>query len=213
MKIHKVCTTLFLFLSALTCFAQNDSAKKQLGIIPKVDLFLPIGAYAANQAAFSFSLEKFIGRYISIQAAYNYFYSKTPFPADYANVDDQYMSQIIPELRFYFNEHKNHKGFYAGIYPELILKHHVQEDISSLTTNYPYQLIYNQWMFGGGMDVGFQTFIVKRIALDFLFGYGMDEVKGVKVISQENAYLRYNSLGLNTIGNYPRIAVNVGYKF
>ncbi|MGP8215885.1 MAG: outer membrane beta-barrel protein [Bacteroidia bacterium] len=202
----------FVFITiSFIAFSQSDTTKRFLGIVPKIDIFWPAcDLITKNTTCFDFSIEKEIGSHESIELTYQYntviTVSLTPVLLKYPNIYENSFirtsnreSQIMPEFRYYFgkfNKH-NHSHLYAGIYPELLFMNKTSINLYSneSTGNQP------ETDLAIGLDIGFKTYIFKRIVLDFLIGDATSEV------------LPLSNWANFSQDAYFRLSVDVGYRF
>ncbi|MGP8216726.1 MAG: hypothetical protein ACLQQ4_14270 [Bacteroidia bacterium] len=185
----------FIFLlCSIQCLAQSDSTKRQLGLVPKIDILSPIAGLFTKTTDLGCSVEKEIGGHGGVQLTYSYFASITNPPSiDGGAHNTFYETQVIPEIRYYLGKAKRHEGVYIGASPEWVYT----DQIYSETGPFSYYFHQHETQVAYGLDIGFKKYICKKIALDLLFGDGVTN-------------LFYNA---PFPAQYLRANLDVGYRF
>jgi hypothetical protein len=215
MKKSPLILIILLSFSFSFVYSQSDSSRHSLGLIPKVDVLLPIVGLTSNESVLSFSIEKELGKQTSLQLSFFYSYFS------YSNVGIDSLVQkevlggawseyrIVPEFDYYFNKIKNHRGFYTGVYIDFVYDHSIENDAyinaPTVTNN-----IYTNSL-AIGLLGGYKLYVYKRINIDFLLGLGSGRIINTKVISGSDAVDHgpfYGNINLDGIIN-----INVGYRF
>ncbi len=121
---------------------------------------------------------------------------------------------LTPEYKLFLNRKKNYSGFYTGVYARY--QDRVNLELYSIGIDGSTYIIRKYRNYGGGITLGFQTYIKKRLIIDFLLGAG-----GMVYTSRVSSPSNYNGgRTIDTIDSgYPsihpsgRILINIGYKF
>ncbi len=203
--------TIILILISFSAFAQkSDSTKKQLGLIVKADVLVPIISHLSKLNEFSLTVEKLFKQRHSLQLTYvKSWYNKNTFvhnPATESGTDKNSTYQIIPEYKFFISKKKAHTGYYIGAYAKFISTY--EKSISSITSPIIRSDIfeYSMYSISEGVINGFQFYFFNHLTLDVLLGIGVREV------------IEFNQIQGNFGGNSSalfdlRAAINIGYKF
>lgn len=179
-------------------FAQDTLSKKNIVII-KTDIAMPVIGLATNFKAGSLTLELGLKHRHSIQL--------TGLITSMVSTEFQHKTiQIIPAYKYFLSKKRACTGIYSGLY----LKGSQYTSINDhrhFSENY--YLEYKQNTLGGGLLLGYQNYIMKRMVVDFLVGFGARQAVNTTIIKSENI-----SLGdiKNTYAD-GIIAMNIGYKF
>lgn len=177
----------------------QDTLGKKTAIIIKADIAMPIIGLATNFTAGSLTLELGIKRRHSIQL--------TGLITSIVSNEFQHKTiQIIPAYKYFLSKKKAYTGFYSGLYLKGL-------QYTSITDHRhfseSYYLEYKQNTLGGGLIFGYQNYIMKRLVVDILLGFGARQVINTTIIKSENIYLD----GIKSTYSDGILAVNVGYKF
>lgn len=197
MNIAKFILLGMLFLLTYTLKAQDTLYNQRLGLAVKTDVLATALAGPLSQSrSYSLSVEKLIGKKQSFQLS-GYF--------DYWNYNSysphsKYRSfRIIPEYRFYLNKKNWHKGIYCGIYSGLIDQH---EFIPN--GNYDH---FKRFIELGALS-GYQIYLFKHFAVDFLFGLGANKVIYNKFVTADGLHPNQRLYYIDG-----RLSLNIGYIF
>ena len=199
--------TLILLLLSFSVFAQNpDSTKKQLGLVIKGDILLPIIGLFDEGYYCSFTIEKFLKKRHSIQLTYFEFWLNTP------DGSKSNYRQLIPEYKFFVSKKKLCNGYYIGAYGQFLSeKYNFQNNEGGGWVIERYKTI----LIGGGICTGVQFYLLKKLTIDVMFGLGI-----VKPINYYEAYFYdggAHPLIFDKTWYAPyyngRAAINIGYKF
>lgn len=202
-KVALLCVVQILIFTGT--FGQSDTATKKTFFAIKTDL-VALSANAFNVVNFgSLTMERgFLNRH-SFQVTTAYL--------KYIHLKSRSWS-IIPEYKFFMNKKKDFKGFYTGGYLEY-------ENTTSLHTYSSGSagdkyITYKYHDVGVGLNFGYQTYLKKRLVLDFLVGIaGMNASR--QVYFPADYYKEMGSYPVDN--NYPitylkeRASINLGYKF
>ncbi len=121
---------------------------------------------------------------------------------------------LTPEYKFFLNRKKNFDGFYAGVYARY--QHRTDLDLYSYGSDGSTYITKNYRNYGWGIISGFQTYIKKRLIIDFLLGAGgMIYTRRVSVPSNYTGSGAMDTAdsGYPSIHPSGRILINIGYKF
>ncbi|MES2288071.1 MAG: DUF3575 domain-containing protein [Bacteroidota bacterium] len=195
--LQKLYSIIIIGLFSNSLIAQDSLYNRRMGFVVKIDILSTALAPLVSQSySYSLSAEKFIDKKQSFQLSgyFNYFNYNINSP------HSKYRSfQVIPEYRFYLNNKNWHKGIYCGVYSGLIDLH---EFIPN--GNYDYRKRYIKL----GALGGYQIYLFKHFAVDFLLGFG-----GSTIIYDQFV----NSHGLQpskrTYFLDGRLSLNIGYVF
>ena len=122
----------------------------------------------------------------------------------FANKRNSY--SIIPEYKFFVFRKRKYAGYYIGVYGKYIHEYGKTTKVF-LNSNSNINIYeYTDSSIGGGIINGFQLYFFKHLAVDFLFGVGVNEVikfKQLQGFTEENYSPQFDY----------RLALNIGYKF
>ncbi len=221
-KYLKIAATVIFILFSSLCFSQKDTVKRQLGLIPKADIFWPITGIIRKCTTLSFSLEKQVFKHVSVQLSYFNFYGivnrVTGYPpgvTGYPPGNDNsvwYESDIVSEFRYYFSKSKKTKGFYAGIYSELTLDHNIYQNLYSLNPSNNNIIDFYEDIFSNGILVGYQFYIGQKISFDLTFGLGAGKIFYTSTVNSENWEPLNRYLNESYTWQDGIINVNIGYR-
>jgi len=180
-------------------FSQTtDSTKKQLGLVVKTDILSPIlrlfgdkDLYFDNYV-FSFTVEKLLAKRHSVQLTFFESWEQQP--------NDWQLNQwsLIPEYKFFVSKKKAHTGYYIGAFGQFL--NYNERDYSPEIGNYKTISV------GGGISNGVQFYVLKKITIDALLGFGI--LKPIYV------YDTYGAQQEDYLSTYTfRSAISIGYKF
>jgi hypothetical protein len=213
MKLFKIAFPLLLLFFYLDCFCQTAEPKKQLGLIVKADVLMPVVTqilsqipnYNSKEYNFSLALEKQLEQRQSIQLTGMYSYinlNLEPGTIQYKTVS------ITPEYKFFILKNKPITGPYLGGYSAYRNEHFFSIEESYLNGPYDEYIIH---IIGVGIITGYQCYIKNKIVIDFLAGLGVNkEISIHKLQSINNSSTPKPTSYLNLDG---RLAINIGYKF
>ena len=221
---------IILFLISFSAFAQQaDSAKKQIGLIFKVDVLMPVYSLmnTDHYKIFSFTAEKLFSKRHSLQLTIlsltqNYkSTNESNYPLIYTHTDNFSSIAIIPEYKFFASKKKNCTGYYVGVFAQYLYDTEKYTNNTFVPAGFFYysmggvnvvgpttisnsdQLVYQRLAIG--LMNGIQYYLFKHLVIDCLIGIGP-----VGTISQNGSSISTN----NKIGQLiPRAAINLGYKF
>ncbi|MBC7862692.1 MAG: DUF3575 domain-containing protein [Bacteroidia bacterium] len=213
MKSHFITITI-LFLFCLRPYNsqgisfKNDSTKKKIGLVVKADLLLPaIGIYY-KQVEYAFTAEKFFGKHSSFQFTYLDGWQNTRRNFSSGGRFTHYWREIIfiPEYKFFLSKKKLHSGYYVGAFAWFDYLH------SNTIHSLPWEYSANdtrKTRIGGGIVNGFQFYLFNHLTFDIIAGAGYLQTVKIKVV-EENFTIVGSSPETYF---FPRLAVNLGYKF
>ncbi len=184
---------------------QNDSAKKSIGLIIKVDLFNPATGLFGNLPVYDFSIEKFTGKHTSIQLTgfYDSFHDANN-GVGYPVGQQEYI--IATEVKYFLSKRKTHKGIYVGF---LGLYDHIHIISYYWSSGYTGEGNGYNNFYGPGVLAGVQYYIFKRIDVDLLIGLS----KGLNYIYWTDTHNNIISSDTHQF-TFDGIAnLNIGYKF
>ena len=206
--------TLILLLLSLSVFAQKpDGTKKQLGLVIKGDILMPIllisnaNVFIFNNNYCSFTLEKLLKKRRSIQLTFFEDWGQWGNPPIPYYIFNKWA--LLPEYKFFVSKKKAHTGYYVGVWGQFMNDKEINQR-NNIIENY--KTVY----LGGGISTGVQFYIFKRITIDALIGFGVlkpiyyyDTRWNVNGIVQQLTFQKdYYTSQFN-----PRLAINIGYKF
>ncbi len=222
--MKKVTPILFLLLS-FSAFAQKtDSTKKQLGLVVKGDILMPIYSLVNTDhyKIHSFTVEKLFSKRHSLQLTVLSLTQNTKSVKEYNNITNTNQMNfsslaIIPEYKFFVSKKKNHTGYYVGAFAQYLY------DIGKIAStqfipagySFPYypntpavtyydntEIIYQRLAIG--LMNGIQYYLFNHLVIDCLVGIGPVGTIVQKGSGTPNTYI--DPL-------VPRAAINIGYKF
>lgn len=181
------------------CYSQKDTVpdwrQKQARIIVKTDLFFPLYFSKYKDLIFTLTVEKPIAKRHSLQLTYMGVHTKYLSPG----LEERSHSLfIIPEYKFFVSKKRACSGYYVGAsalydHEKDILSFH-----SSSQGDRNYYSYYNAY--GFGLMNGFQYYFFKHLTVDVMAG----AIAFVEIDSGDpDEYWDF----------FPRVAVNLGYKF
>lgn len=190
---------LFSLLISTTIFAQDTLSTKPKFII-KADILLPIINIGKDFKIGSLTAELGFKKRHSLQVTALYSVD------DYIN-PYQKTFQILPMYKFFLFKKKFCDGFYTGVNANYV-QDNLPSDIIIHNTNVRYR--YNS--LGGGVILGYQTYIKKRLVIDALVAAGMKELINAKEIIGNVKFDDKITFAQNP-NFYLILALNIGYKF
>lgn len=205
--------TFILFLLSVYAFAQKtDSTKKQIGLVVKGDILLPIINLIGNIQTerngnynyvyyCPFTVEKLLKKRHSIQLSFFKNWTQNLYYAEW----NYNQWALIPEYKYFISKKKSYTGYYIGSFGEFFSEKVLQSD-DALSRGFKTISI------GGGISNGVQFYVFKKITIDILLGVGI-----LKPISNQVLYGSYGPSPFDktfyqSYFTY-RAAINIGYKF
>ena len=210
--MKKTFTILFLtgFLQSIAQI--EDSTKKDFfitGVVPKIDLFLPVESVASKYIkGMAASLEANLRKNNAFQifCMYSAFESNQ---ADKMTVEKtvQKTVQIIPQFKHFFSRKQN-QGVYLGIYGKYSFQNNYYEIHEHFyTTTRGYVIKVASQSLGIGLLTGYELFIYRRINLDIFAGIGLRKQIKENVITGSEYY------GVNENRTADGVlSISIGYK-
>jgi len=188
---------LFAFIGNLNA---KDTLSKKTFFIIKTDIGQPIIShyFYQYQKVGSLTLEVCLKRRHSVQViGYG---SEIKF-SEYRHNS----FQIIPVYKYFLSKKNPYTGFYTGAY----IKGDRLNEIINRGSGIGY-LEYNEYSLGGGLVIGYQNYIMKRIVVDVIFGCGVRQDLKIEVIRTDNMSLNQSGMKQPLLDGI--LALNVGYK-
>ena len=177
-----------------------DTAKNMFNI--KIDILNLIGGLAFYNKIVSLTLEKGFKIRNSVQLSEMYSNSDRNF----SDGGNQKFSRLVifEDYKFFWCKRKCFTGFYSGIYLDQIIEHGSIKLWGDTLEDKDYRL-------GGGLFIGYQNYVRKRLTVDFLLGLGIGFLQQMNIMHQydQNGLVEVN----RGVGTYGRAAINVGYRF
>jgi hypothetical protein len=238
MKARLFLILAFLAVMAVQGYAKKDTAKKIIGVEPKIDIITPLEGLLNSYSAFNISLDKSIGRRMSMEFSYRSFYENISFSNQGFPEHDFYKaSQGCSMLACKYYIRKNYKAVYftydtindgdsvvrrknfepvhlgalEGPYVGLYAKSvsdYVSDSSANNISTYSSHLEYYNKGIGFGAMIGFQTFIKHRIGLDVNFEYGAIRYYYLDMVRSNNV-----SYSLKLWQPDWDLRINLGYMF
>jgi len=214
--MKKILPALFIFcISYNYAFSQQDTVNNKVNFIVKTDiLYSAIGlgliiSHTGNLATASLTFETCFKEKHSLQltALFGYYDTGKNRKGFFPTIRQQDKAyQIIPEYKRFFHAEKNYAGSYYGAYLKF----------TNYTWRYEYfndagaqnETNHAEWnMIGGGLILGYQNYIHKRLLFDFISGLGYNhQIKNTIYEASETSSIFSSMLDL-------RFAFNIGYRF
>ncbi|HEX7414399.1 MAG TPA: DUF3575 domain-containing protein [Bacteroidia bacterium] len=242
--MKKILHIIFLLLSIAAFGQKTDSTKKGIGLVLKTDVLMPTFNGIQNLTggtsidnleadvnnAFSFSVEKLLGKRHSIQITFiekwssvsNTIYNDTAFlsPTSYYAIPKLTIVNkaneliIIPEYKYFVSKKKAHTGYYIGAYA-----FYYSQNFNRMFSDAS-QYIIKTGNIGAGFSNGVQFYLFKRITVDALLQLGIIMTHSIyekEIVINPPPYPTYRDMCGCLLGPfvhfYPRLAINIGYKF
>ena len=184
-----------------------DSIKKR-SLIIKTDFLNPIMNLGLPGRNYYYSVtnEILYRKYHSFQITLSLGWGQTPTHSQARYLDynwNQY--QFIPEYKIFITRKRHHSGYFIGLFT---IFDHVEEwrgipGHSSLRPSHLLNPLFESEGIGGGIMNGFQYYLFKKIAVEFIAGGGIGAP--TKAIGYINGFDRPDY--------WLRFALNLGYKF
>lgn len=114
-----------------------------------------------------------------------------------------FTTYIVEDYKFFHNKEKRYTGFYNGMYCDQIFEHAISDSDPNI------QIEYKATSIGGGFLFGYETYLKKRISIDFIVGFGRSYVVNKEVIRQ----IGVSSVLIPDYWPDLRLAFNIGYRF
>lgn len=170
-----------VFLAGTVAHAQADTSAKKNMFVIKTDFLLPVIGQLYDNTIFSLTLEKGFKTRHSFQLTGLFSNLKTSSGSSFTNF-------IFEDYKFFWRKEKSFTGFYSGINGQEIFEGGKNGS--------------NNTRIGGGLIIGYQNYIRRKLTIDALFGLTW----GYLVQKTGNSILR-------TVNPYGRAAINIGYRF
>ncbi len=177
----------------------TDTAKKEW--IIKTDPFYPSISIALGPNAskvFDVTVERYINPHLSLQFTTLFNLNSAPtYEPSGENFDNRYI--LAPQLKYYFCRTGKHRGLFVGAYTEYELLEYGWYNANQSYTYYTNCV-------GGGIMMGVQYYVFKRMSVEALFGTGFERLF--------NSYPPFYVTLSNSIYADPYLLdINIGYTF
>jgi hypothetical protein len=197
--MKQLLTIPFIFLLNTTIFAQ-DTLNNRSKFIIKADILSPILSISKDLKMGSLTAELGFKKCHSIQVMGSYKVDTHLGPSEKT-------LQIIPMYKFFLFKKKFCDGLYSGVNAN-----YTQGNFPSDKIIHNTNVWYRHNSLGGGLIIGYQTYIKKHLVVDALIAAGMEELINAKEIVG-NVKFDDKITNAQNPNFYLILALNIGYKF
>ena len=108
---------------------------------------------------------------------------------------------IMLEYKFFFSQKRSFTGFYSGPNGQYIFEHEKYSNVGGYVESKDMRI-------GGGLIIGYQNYIRKRLTVDFFFGMTWGYLVQKTIVKEVGI-----TKGFSQTVQYGRAAINIGYRF